>query len=92
MPWPFDSGSPKPRFRLYDVDMYVARPSWPSANGRVYQSVCLRESCRDGTRVRKREIANHPTGSHGELRRRPPASQPHLSLRVRHYASAVSEG
>jgi len=43
---------------LYNVDMYVARASWPSANGKVYTSIYLRESYRDGQRVRKREIAN----------------------------------
>jgi len=43
---------------LYYVDMYVARASWPSANGKVYESIYLRESYRDGPRVRKREIAN----------------------------------
>jgi len=40
------------------VDMYIARASWPSANGKVYQTIHLRESYRDGDRVRKREIAN----------------------------------
>ena len=38
--------------------MYIARASWPSANGKVYQTIHLRESYRDGDRVRKREIAN----------------------------------
>ncbi len=38
--------------------MYLARASWPSANGKTYTSVYLRESYRDGDRVRKREIAN----------------------------------
>jgi hypothetical protein len=42
----------------YDVDMYVARASWPSANGKIYTSIYLRESYREGSRVRKREIAN----------------------------------
>ncbi len=42
----------------YYVDMYVARASWPSSNGKSYQSVYLRESYRDGTHVRKRDIAN----------------------------------
>jgi len=43
---------------LYYVDMYVARASWPSANGKSYQSIYLRESYRDGPHVRKRDIAN----------------------------------
>ena len=43
---------------LYYVDMYVARASWPSANGKIYTSIYLRESYREGHRVRKREIAN----------------------------------
>jgi Transposase DDE domain len=42
----------------YDVDMYVARASWPSANGKIYESIYLRESYRDGAHVRKRDIAN----------------------------------
>ena len=42
----------------YYVDMYVARASWPSANGKSYQSTYLRESFRDGDHVRKRNIAN----------------------------------
>lgn len=42
----------------YYVDMYVARASWPSSNGKVYESIHLRESFRDGARVRKRDIAN----------------------------------
>src|SRR6266702_2395098 len=42
----------------YYVDMYVARVSWPSTNGKSYQSIYLRESYRDGPHVRKRNIAN----------------------------------
>ncbi|MGH8415447.1 MAG: IS1634 family transposase, partial [Gammaproteobacteria bacterium] len=38
--------------------MYVARASWPSSNGKTYQSIYLRESYRDGKQVRKRDIAN----------------------------------
>src|SRR6266851_9330786 len=38
--------------------MYVARALWPSSNGKTYESIYLRESFRDGTRVRKRDIAN----------------------------------
>ena len=38
--------------------MYVARASWPSSNGKTYESIYLRESFRDGDRVRKRDIAN----------------------------------
>ena len=38
--------------------MYVARASWPSANGKSYQSIYLRESYRDGNHVRKRNLAN----------------------------------
>ena len=38
--------------------MYIARASWPSANGKIYESIYLRESYRDGPRVRKRNIAN----------------------------------
>src|SRR2546422_6108714 len=42
----------------YHVDMYVARASWPSSNGKIYQSIFLRQSYRDGPHVRKRNIAN----------------------------------
>lgn len=42
----------------YTVVMYVSRASWPSANGKSYPSVFLRESYRDGGHVRKRNIAN----------------------------------
>jgi hypothetical protein len=38
--------------------MYVARAVWPSSNGKSYQSIYLRESYREGTHVRKRDIAN----------------------------------
>lgn len=38
--------------------MYIARASWPSSNGKVYETIYLRESYRDGTQVRKRNIAN----------------------------------
>jgi len=42
----------------YNVDMYVARALWPSSNGKSYESIHLRESYREGPRVRKRDIAN----------------------------------
>jgi hypothetical protein len=45
-------------YSLYYVDMYVARATWPSSNGKSYQSVYLRESYREGPHVRKRDIAN----------------------------------
>lgn len=38
--------------------MYVSRASWPSANGKSYPSIYLRESYRVGDQVRKRNIAN----------------------------------
>ena len=38
--------------------MYIARARWASANGKTYESIYLRESYRDGTHVRKRNIAN----------------------------------
>ena len=43
---------------VYFVDMYIARATWPSSNGKSYESIYLRESYRDGTHVRKRNIAN----------------------------------
>jgi len=42
----------------YEVDMYISRAKWPSSNGKVYESVYLRESYREGGKVKKREIAN----------------------------------
>ena len=38
--------------------MYVARAHWPSSNGKIYESIYLRESYREGSHVRKRDIAN----------------------------------
>src|SRR5271163_642971 len=38
--------------------MYVARALWPSSNGKSYEPIYLRESYREGTHVRKRDIAN----------------------------------
>src|SRR5437870_11666337 len=38
--------------------MYISRATWPSTNGKSYQSIYLRESYREGTHVRKRNIAN----------------------------------
>jgi hypothetical protein len=38
--------------------MHVAHAFWPSANGKVYESIYLRESYREGKHVRKRNIAN----------------------------------
>jgi transposase len=41
------------------VDMYIARANWPSKDGKkVHQSVWLRESYREGGKVKKRNIAN----------------------------------
>ena len=38
--------------------MHISRASWSSSNGKVYESIYLRESYRDGPHVRKRNIAN----------------------------------
>ena len=38
--------------------MHVARAFWPSANGKTYESIYLRESYREGKQVLKRNIAN----------------------------------
>ncbi len=42
----------------YYVGMYVARAKWPSSNGKVYESIYLRESFRQDGSVKKRDIAN----------------------------------
>ena len=41
-----------------NVDPYVARANWPSSNGKVYESIYLRESFRQDGTVKKRDIAN----------------------------------
>jgi hypothetical protein len=38
--------------------MHIARAHWPSSNGKIYESISLRESYREGDRVRKRTLAN----------------------------------
>ena len=39
--------------------MYIARAQWPSKDGKkVHQSIWLRESYREGNKVKKRNIAN----------------------------------
>ena len=45
-------------FIAYYVGMHISRASWSSSNGKVYQSIYLRESYREGPHVRKRNIAN----------------------------------
>jgi len=43
--------------------MHVSRSQWPSKNGKIYESIWLRESYREGGKVKKRDIANlthHP--------------------------------
>ena len=47
--------------------MHISRASWPSANGKVYPSIYLRESYRDGKHVRKRNIANLTHGDPQEI-------------------------
>ena len=42
----------------YYVDPYVARAKWPSSNGKVYESIYLRESFRQDGTIKKRDIAN----------------------------------
>ena len=38
--------------------MHIARARWPSANGKTYESIYLRESFRQDGKVKKRDIAN----------------------------------
>ena len=47
--------------------MYISRASWPSSNGKVYESIYLRESYREGPHVRKRNIANLTHGDPQEI-------------------------
>src|SRR5207253_11148597 len=44
-------------FVLYLVDMYISRATWPSTNGKSYESIYLRASYREGMHVRKRNFA-----------------------------------
>lgn len=37
--------------------MYIARAKWPSKNGKVYESIYLRQSYREGRKVKQRNIA-----------------------------------
>lgn len=43
---------------LYTVGVRVERRSWASANGKVYETILLRHSYREGKQVKKRTIAN----------------------------------
>jgi hypothetical protein len=38
--------------------MHIARAKWPSKNGKVYESIYLRQSYREAGKVQKRDIAN----------------------------------
>jgi hypothetical protein len=38
--------------------MHISRAKWKSANGKVYESIYLRESYREGGKVKKRQVAN----------------------------------
>jgi len=42
----------------YIVSMYIARAKWESKNGKVYESVWLRQSYREGGQVKTRNVAN----------------------------------
>lgn len=50
------------------VDMYIEETSFTPKSGKVYRSVLLRESYRDGSKVRKRTIANLSNCSAEEIR------------------------
>ena len=43
---------------VYNVYMHVARAKWKSKNGKVYESVWLRQSYREGGKVKKRAVLN----------------------------------
>lgn len=48
--------------------MYIQRHKWKSKNGKIYETVYLRESYRDGGKVKKREIANLTHCSEEEIK------------------------
>lgn len=56
--------------------MYIQRTNWLSKNGKVYTSILLRESVREGKKVRKKTIAN--------LTHRPPEEVAAIELALRH--------
>ncbi len=37
--------------------IYIARAKWPSKNGKIYESIYLRQSYREGRKVKQRNIA-----------------------------------
>ena len=56
--------------------MHIARAKWPSKNGKIYESIWLRESYREGGKVKKRNIAN--------LSRLAPAEIAAIQLALKH--------
>ena len=38
--------------------LYISRASWPSSNAKIYESIYLCKSYREGPHVRKHNIAN----------------------------------
>lgn len=50
------------------IYMYIARSRSTSASGKVYQSIMLRESYREGNKVKNRTIANLSKHSKNEIR------------------------
>ena len=53
---------------IYYVGMYIAKSKWPSKDGKkIHQSIWLRESYREGKKVKKRNIANLKNCSKEEI-------------------------
>ena len=68
----------------YTVDMYVSRAKWKSKNGKVYESVWLRHSYREGRKVRKHNIAN--------LTHYPPEEVAAIELALKHKGDLAALG
>ena len=64
--------------------MHVSRTQWPSKNGKVYETIWLRESYREGGKVKKRDIAN--------LTHHPPEEIAAIELALKHKGNLAQLG
>lgn len=64
--------------------MHITRSKWPSSNGKVYETIHLRESYREGGKVKKREIAN--------LTHCPPEEIKAIELALKHKSNLAALG
>ena len=64
--------------------MHVARAKWPSKNGKVYETIWLRESYREGGKVKKRDLVN--------LTHHPPEEIAAIELALKHKGNLAQLG